>query len=395
MKHARKLTMENDLQKKITISFVVWGEDYTELFTDLILPAYFSKGNVPALSEEWDISFNIATDEISKRKILDSQIYHKVEDFAATSFCIFDPLKADTTKYQKVSFLHNQMIESCIAEKRVAVIAYPDVLISDGSLVNAVNELVGVVKIIKYPAHYRSNRDQVKKILFPLVDKKSCSLTVSSFELAKIGFDCIHEDSKSQFITSKKQNSCKSITFFRAGSIVLARSVHLHPYIIDCRVLSLKQSINEVSIDNGASLCFGCNKENIRILTDSRVFGAIELSGSDYRVRFDQRKYRSPFYSFIYHLIWVAFVANRSQKKDFLNTIFWTYLDEQACQIEKRVSYYFLKPRMYFYCINSVVFPFLIIRKASRAIIRFLIRVLDFLGWKEPTKKILKSLYLR
>lgn len=371
--------------KKLTICIVVWGADFTDLFLELILPAYYSKNNLQALSTDWEIEFLIATDLRSEEEIRSSKIFATLSQIATFSFLRLHQDQLENHKYQVWSSMNEVMIKYCIQKKRVAVMGTPDFLISDGSLKNALDCLSDEIWIVKTPTHYRAIREKVKQATLPAYKKEDGSFEISSYELAKYGYDFMHSHSSTQFITSKKQHECKSISFCKiSDAVVVARAAHLHPFVIDCRVLCLNDSISNISIDSGVSESFNCTKENIYLMSDSREFGGLELSPENMEVPFEKKTCKFPPLAFMKALIWLVREVDSESQKNFLNNVTWIYLDDRNQKINRPPPFYFV----YSYCFYFLIYPYAKIRQ-------ILVHYLERYGLKEPTKKLLESLCLR
>lgn len=276
---------------EISVCTVVWGQPYVSFFLDVVLPTYLAPRNLPILQNEWKISFMIATNGDGVEQIRSHALYKELVEYGEIIFEQFDKKYFTTNvsitdeKYQLMYVMHSHLIKQCIERQSVAINASPDIIICDNSLENAFKYINIEKKIVIAPCALRVNKEEVlEKLLKLKVTAKCTNIPLTIDHIGNFISDNLHNISKSQFLNSEPRNCWKSNQFISHKNLIIARSAHMHPFLIDCRGAKLERNIAKIPLDGGVKDSFNMKANQIYTITDSKIFGAVEVSSRQINV---------------------------------------------------------------------------------------------------------------
>lgn len=82
-------------EKRVAISLAAWGDDYIDVFVDLLIPSLLAPGNLPALAKESDIVFYVVTTKEGRQRIEQSSSYGLACRYARFEFLEFPTALAE------------------------------------------------------------------------------------------------------------------------------------------------------------------------------------------------------------------------------------------------------------------------------------------------------------
>ncbi len=374
---------------EIALCIVVWNKSYLKFLLDFTLPTYLASGNLPSLCADWNITFIFATNKEGIREIQSHALYKELIKIGEVIFEDFSrEIEGDKKKYRVMSLMHSHLITKCIMRKSVAIMASPDVIITNHSLKKAIQYIKKGKKGVVYPCFLRVNTESVIiKLKHLKCEERHSALPLSFQNITNFLAEDIHLISKSQFLQSHVQNEWRSAQFSMKNNLIFGKSAHLHPYLIDLRNNELKQDISHITLDGGVKECLDIPAHLIHVITDMKEFGALEVSTEKMEMPTTQRTY-SNFWAYGHQLLhWQLAHLDYFSFKNYFRNSFWFYLDD------KPVSYWKKKcVSMYFFLYNLPGYVYFFLwRQPVHSTYTFLLSFLAALGLKDPIKKICLS----
>ena len=272
----------------ICLCTAVWNESYIAFFLDVTLPSYLSSRNIPSLLCKGDVSFSIATNSAGIKQISSHKIFSELkkvgpvffEEFSDTYFT--EHISKSDRKYNLMSKMYHPLLIRCLKKKMIAIFATPDMIISNGALINAFQYTQKGKKIVSCPCVIRVNKEEVlEKLYKSKISGENRPISLSHEDIGNLVLKNIHKISKTSFVHSKHKHSWKNCQFISNGNLILGRCAHYHAYIIDCRNIQLTRDVSTITLDGGVKDSFNIKKHQIHIITDSRKFGTVEVSSKD------------------------------------------------------------------------------------------------------------------
>lgn len=246
------------------VLIAVWGEAYVETMARTLVPSLLFAGNVPGLSRQNPCTIVFVTRPEDEPRIRDHASVKRLMQAAKTEFIHFDPA-AFPNVYLAMSRAHYLAGTVARREGAVGIIASPDALISDGSLM-AVARHVEQGKAAVLCAGPRL----LQEAALPVIDRRLEGAALSGRDLVSLTLEHLHPQMHRYFVDSGDFSTFPAMCCWSLGSKgFLLRAFHLHPIMVDfARVTNFaaleKQSIDGVFLDTA----FG-DAGDIAIETDS------------------------------------------------------------------------------------------------------------------------------
>ncbi len=264
---------------------IIWGEEFTNFFLNVLIPNYLSENNIPISSKLYKIKSRIYTSEDQEKKIRNHTNFKRLSSYIETEIVtkIDDEILKSKNKWSVKGYCQSHAIKEGIKNKSILLLFNPDSLISDG-FIKKCCDLSQSYKVVEILEFARSDKEKISKILLEnFYDKKSNSITLSNKKLVEIGIENQLDYVKylSLSNSSKKFTKWPSILYWQyAKRNVIAKSFHLHPISMDLSGLN-KKNIDDCQFwtdDGGLIEYLGFNNKDIYVVTSSDELVAIELS---------------------------------------------------------------------------------------------------------------------
>ncbi|MDD5593417.1 MAG: hypothetical protein PHG97_01580, partial [Candidatus Margulisbacteria bacterium] len=211
---------------------VVWGDAYTDLYQNIVLPNLLSAGNLPAFAGE-EAVFKIYTTLRSADSIKLSPAFERLSKLMPVEFILMDGSKGGGNKYRLWSEYNRQAVAAA-QKKGAGMIFLPsDQIYADGSF----KRLLEIARTGKKAVMVAGLR-VIKEELMPLLLKKfyssrDHSITISSRQLMRLALNCFHPITQAVVYGRKRIGAWPSHVYFPVpGEGLLARCFHLHPLLV-------------------------------------------------------------------------------------------------------------------------------------------------------------------
>jgi hypothetical protein len=184
----------------------VWGEGYATKLISITLPAVLAPGNLPALSELFDVELVIVTETRLFDLIQGSRAFQAAEKLCATRLVSLDDLMLDSpidygavlthALFRGFADLGQGMTE------RYLIFLNADFIVSDGSL-GHLGKLMAEGKRVIHAPSFRVTREDVLPQLVARVDGSTCTLRLSSREMVRLALANKHRTVKARTVNQR------------------------------------------------------------------------------------------------------------------------------------------------------------------------------------------------
>jgi hypothetical protein len=227
---------------------VVWGAGYVSLFVKYSIPTLLSARNLPSLPNREISEFLIVTTSEDAELIRNSKIFPLL---SRNIKVVFLPITITAEhKYDLMTQGHKTAIEY-VARRGYCIFLSPDALVSDGTLQRLFELVVGGRRVI---AGFGPRVDEEPFLaeLHKLRHYRDGEpLSLAPRQLVEVTMRHLHSDTKHHFVDCpyfpEKPYAC--LWPGPGGDGMLVRSLSLHPYVFDCRLIAEGDNIANLTID--------------------------------------------------------------------------------------------------------------------------------------------------
>ena len=211
---------------------LVWGEQYTKLFTDIGLPALLAEGNIPALARSFPTVFKIYTRPVDVPSITASPAFQRVAPLVETRFLEFDPTVSDD-KYAAMTACHRIALREAAESDAAVVFLAPDTIWADGSLATVARAALAGKRAVMQGG-LRVMRESALPALSRFYANAADGVAaVPPRALVRVALDHMSADFAAWFWDSPDFSRNPANVYWRVGSEgVVARCFHLHPLML-------------------------------------------------------------------------------------------------------------------------------------------------------------------
>jgi hypothetical protein len=258
----------------------VWGAEYVRLLTAFTLPTLLSAGNLPNLPNRGASQFLIVTTSEDRKRITDSPIFPLL---AATMEVVFLPLDegVEGDKYNMMNRAHQRAIKY-VDGRGFCVFLGPDAVISDGML-RRLYDLARAGRRVVVGCGLRVNQDTLLPELAALPTySASAPLPLPPRQLVAMTMRHLHGDILQHDVVSESFPEQPSLCLWKGprGDGILVRSLNLHPYLFDCRLIPPGADLECGPIDWALVPRFVSDLNSFYVETDSDNFCIFGLTPS-------------------------------------------------------------------------------------------------------------------
>ena len=230
----------------------VWGEAYTRLYIDTVLPTQASAGNLGAFAGRGGGDmYCIHTTRAGAAMIRDAPVYDAVAAMIDVQFFYIDELfEGDRPKHTVVTEVHKHAIEMACREGAAMVFLCPDAIWSDGSFARLIELAERGYRAVMMPGIRLCKETFLPAFLERFTPDPSGVTTVGPRPLTGLGLEHPHQITTTLFWDASMLNPHMSHLYFRlpsegggpgtgdddatavGGGGFVARCFHLHPFMV-------------------------------------------------------------------------------------------------------------------------------------------------------------------
>ena len=279
----------------------VWGEAYTRLYLDTVLPTQASAGNLGSFAQRpgGDV-YCIHTTRASAELIRAAPVFATIAGQISVEFSYIDDLfEGDRPKHTVVTEVHKRAIETAHAAGAAMVFLCPDAIWSDGSFARLIELAERGCRAVMMPGIRLCKETFLAAFQERFSPDASGVLTVGPRPLTALGLEHPHQITTTLFWDASALNPHMSHLYFRLSSVdgdpgavpdianavsgggFVARCFHLHPFMVWPR----RSETRFHSTIDGDFVPLACpDPAAMHVVTDSDEMVVYELSDSSMNI---------------------------------------------------------------------------------------------------------------
>ena len=216
---------------------VVWGEAYTDLYLNVVLPTQISPGNLMSFQNERDSVYKIYTTRADAETIVNHPIYSALSDLINTKIKIFnfsDEYFQKESKYIIMNYCHQHAVLEANKSEGILIFLAPDAIFSDGTFAKIKQKAAEGKKAVMVAGPVLNKKTFVPAFHNQFSTTGKLGICVSSRELVKLSLEHIHDMSMCSFWNSLDYHGWPSHIYWDVRDRgILARCFHMHPVMIN------------------------------------------------------------------------------------------------------------------------------------------------------------------
>jgi hypothetical protein len=212
---------------------IVWGEEYTKVFTDISLPTFLAPGNLEFLAKQAPCIYRLYTTPQDELAMQNSESFKKLKNLMPVQVKYFDiNSAANGDPLVVVSQQYNLAVQEFNKESAMFIPMCPDIVISDGSLAYVYSLIASGKKAVLIS----SERISKEKNLEYLRNKP----ILTGRELSNLIINCQHKGMAGQLWSDQNASAWPSHISWKIGNYgMLVRPFHVHPFAVQLSNTSL------------------------------------------------------------------------------------------------------------------------------------------------------------
>jgi len=253
----------------------VWGEAYTRVFLDVMVPSLLAPGNLPAVNNLGECVYKIYTSKTDAEVIKRSESYANLSKLLPVEFRRIEKLPDE--KYATSSGCYREAVFEAAAKQAAVFTAVPDVVFADGGLAS-ITRLLSAGKKAILTLGLRT----VKEALIPELRARflqGACICVRPRELAALALTHVHPIIESHMYEGNSRDLHPSVLCWKVKEEgFLLHSFHLHPVAIHPPAgITFSGTIDDDLIEAS-----GFSEDETYVASSSDEFLCIELSDRSY-----------------------------------------------------------------------------------------------------------------
>ena len=194
------------MQETVRLVIPVWGDLYASKLVSITLPAILAAGNLPALTELFDVELVIVTESRLFDTIRESHSFQLITTFCSPRLIALDDLMIDDPSdygavltyalFRGFTDLGARMTETYL------IFLNADFIPCDGSL-RHLGKLMSEGKRVIHAPSFRVNLEEALPQLQALVDAKTGTLCLSSRDMVKLALANKHRTVKARIVNQR------------------------------------------------------------------------------------------------------------------------------------------------------------------------------------------------
>lgn len=263
---------------KYNLVTVVWGKEYTEFFSNIVIPNLLTPGNLDALSRTSGPVFRLFTRPQDEDVIKGSPAFEKVSKFITVEFNEISETDF-SQNYLIVSKYHKKAIDAANKDKASIIIIGPDTIRAEGYMVNLIRIAESGKRAVMV-SDVRVAKDTFLPEYIKRFPENGTLRGIKPRELVKLALEYLHPVSRSFFWNTRRFHNAPSLIYFEVpGEGILARCFHLIPVLVN----PLGKPARFSTTFDGDYIANVCpDMQDIYISTDSDELMSVEMSSLSY-----------------------------------------------------------------------------------------------------------------
>jgi len=250
----------------------VWGEAYTQLYLDVVIPAQLAAGNLPAFKDAPGSRYVIFTRPSDREIIRAAPIFKLLTDTIDVSFeLIEEEIKA---VHDMMSTCFRRGIAAAATADAAVLFLTPDLVFADGSFATLRRLAEAGKDVVFIPAI----RTLKHSIMLALQEgyKHGRIIRIEPRDLVRLALDNMHPLADSSLWEEGEDDLIPANLYWRVNNEgITARCFHLHPVLVNSQ---RKKVVFFGTVDDDF-FCAACPETSRdHVVTDSDELFAIELS---------------------------------------------------------------------------------------------------------------------
>jgi len=273
----------------LVIAIAAWGESYIADFLNLYLRSMEAPGNLPAISQSFDIIFAVVTTKEGQAQLKNSGIEERLagtahfEYFAMPSSMVRRSNHLDSTRFIYRTYIQANHIAIAYAQAIGAAInlGVPDAIVADGAFANLAHWALEEKKQAVFAQGLVVSEETFSQSL--LADNNgSRPIAIQARDLMARSAKHLHHLVKNRIVSpsNKDFSEVKSAIFWWGEDGLMGHLIHWHPVYISAERLKKYKDFRYVSIDAILpQLLFPKPDEwnKLHLVTQSDDFGFVTL----------------------------------------------------------------------------------------------------------------------
>jgi hypothetical protein len=256
----------------------VWGDEFTDLYLNVGLPAQLSPGNLFAFREKGGSVYKIFTTSRDAERIRRSSAFIHLANILPTEIVLIDDIEL-ITKYGAMAEAHRRAIQAADREHAAIVFISPDQIWADGTFVNLWELALAGKRVVLVATPRLTKETTVPAFLRRQMNDESASACISSRELVTFALNHFHPITKSLFWDAEDFNRWPSHLYWNVKQEgFVARCFHLHPLMVNPKARGI---LPESTIDDDYVELACPHREDFYVVEDSDEIVGFEVSSSD------------------------------------------------------------------------------------------------------------------
>ncbi|NUB05041.1 hypothetical protein FW320_02385 [Azospirillum sp. Vi22] len=262
----------------------VWGESYTDVFIDVVLPSQLSDNNLPALQHRQAYTYKIYTTADDAKTIQASPAFQQLAEVMPAEIHVIHPEQNAHIKTASVRHLmgslHKRAIQEAARDNAFLAFLAPDAILSDGSFAAIEKRMLEGMEMVLISG-IRVTKETALPAIRARYRRPDGTIHMDAADLTDCAFEFPHR--YTQVLTWGAERFCSqwpSQTFwFVPPAGILAHCWHLHPILVKA---STETDSFLGTIDGDYIERAGTQLERIHVIQDSDEACLIEISRADH-----------------------------------------------------------------------------------------------------------------
>lgn len=209
----------------------VWGEAYTRLFLDVVLPNNLSAGNLGSCRGRAGTRYRVFTTAADARQIAASPAWQRAGELAQTEICEIAE-SPQLAHHTRMTMCHRHAVADAAREDAALVFLAPDAIWSDGTFAHVARQVDQGWRGVLV-AGLRVKRDVFTPVLKERFSTTDGTIAIPSRELVALAMKHLHPLTRDQIITSARfMRGTPTIHWPVGQDGLLLRGFHLHPLML-------------------------------------------------------------------------------------------------------------------------------------------------------------------
>lgn len=292
------------MSERFVISVVAWGKPYLDLFLNVGLPTVLAPGNIPALTEEAEVSLCLITDVPGLRYLAKRPDFIRLTGLIKVQIIARSLDQGDP--FDLLQDAHNLTIRRANRDGATIIFLGPDFVMADGTL----RRLLELRRMGYRAVHVLTPRLTAQSATAALIahkgNRSQGAIQLSPRELVRLGLEHIHPIEKAYFWTAGTTSFPIHVYREVGAKGFLANCFYLHPIMVRPRIRGVLP-MGTIDADFTDRCC--PRLTDSYVVTDTDEIACFELTRHE--VEDTNSKERPPFARNVWNLgRWASVNAN-------------------------------------------------------------------------------------